>query len=130
MSMITLKDFFCDVLENNNHLAQPEITSSTDRSIQIKWWERGWTCICSDLRVSGYINYPYLNASLSWQMIYEWNLMKLYSFSMNEICNLIKIFMKYKWTEFAYPEQKEYYSSTWCVACEGSRRLIVYGLCI
>lgn len=58
-------------------------------------------------------------------MISEWNLMKLYSFTNNEICNLIQIFTKYKWTEFVHPEREEDYGSAWYVACEGSRKLIV-----
>lgn len=51
--------------------------------------------------------------------------MKLYSFTNNEIRNLITTFTKYKWTEVIHPEQEEDYGSTWHVAWEGSRKLII-----
>lgn len=106
-------------------LSHSEILASTLRFIYIKQWEGGQTCICSYLYVPGCISYTYLKTSLSQQLISEWDLMKPYSFTNNEICNLIKIFKKYKWTEFIHPEQEEDYGSTWHVACGGSRKLIV-----
>lgn len=58
------------------------------------------------------------------------NLMNFYSFTMTKTCNLIKIFTKYKWTEFIHPGQEKDYGSMWNMACERSGMVIVPTLCL
>lgn len=64
-------------------------------------------CICFCQYTPEYIRYAYSKANLSWQVISGQNFMKSYSFTKTEICNLIKIFTKYKWADFTQPEQEE-----------------------